>query len=451
MMEKILYLTTTTHPARKFLLFLLMLVPFLTAGQTVKKHQGPYISGIGVAGEATYYYYEGKHAGDHIRHGSFRFTLKNKDSDKRLFQTIEGNYEHNQKAGNWVYSINTRDFLRENAGLLSGNLTIKASYQNGIPHGRWEYQGAVRHRIRQGSGSVAFTPESKERFVVFFDRGMLVDSFLFESSLGGSMEGVMMKNGLYQGNWIIKENGLSTQYEFYHGVLISMQKLDLEDNVIEKQPYEDNERRIREFEKAQKSKTIEKLEFLPDTSDMLAVAGDEFAKKVLAVFFNDSYCLLQYVPGDAAYFYDKGKFINQLKGMRKQGFRNQVTPSNTALLGQLRQAERSISSSESSAKRMVQGKNQTDEIRSRLQLLSTLSSNASRFYCVANGLCQDYDFSESLKNSILRCQKQHGGVPAIPDGLKTRDEVLNYLLGQVNIWKRSASDAEEAIRKALGS
>lgn len=434
----------------KIVTLILLILGFQTIyAQQTRKYQGPYTSGTGNAGEATYFYYDGKKPGDQIRHGLFRYVMKFKDGDKRMMHTIEGSYKHGLMDGNWLYSLNTKDFIKEKDGLLYGSVVIKAVFSSGIPDGRWEYQATLRHRKSQGSGSVAFSKEVKENLTVNFKMGLLVDSFNFYSSSGISKQGFCNQMGIFDGECFSREEGIAKITVYKNGIQLAVKTLDSEDNVLTETPDKQNQQLHSLFQKAVAAKQTSTLDFTTDTSDLVSDKGSIMSGIIIQRLFNDNYCLINYIHGNTKVYYEKGILKNELKGLKTIEFKNQISENHALIIGRIKHMHGNIAKAEAEAIKASTGKTISKEATLKITQLKNQQLISAKYACIAGALVQNFIFENALSDACSTCEKKLGKLPVLPAEHKNREAMLSYLLQQQISLEKSALAANEFILKEL--
>ncbi|WP_114750330.1 hypothetical protein [Pleomorphovibrio marinus] len=218
-----------------FLFPLIFLKGILCYGQSETVYDGEY-EFKGKTGRATFEFREDVD-GNVIMHGFFNFERKEIDSlDQTLLTKFEarGNYEDNQKAGNWSFDqerhkVNLEDVIDFEviASLESEDIEIKASYKEGLPNGVWQYL----ENIFEG-GKVQERAKAED---INFDGGLMKGGIYYRSfydNFTQFIRGEINDNGYMHGEWslvYVKDSILISEVRNYeNGLLLGVVRRDLD-------------------------------------------------------------------------------------------------------------------------------------------------------------------------------------------------------------------------------
>jgi len=201
----------------------LLFISSLAFGQ-VLRYEGPYKNAQNEPGTATYSYLKDQKTGKQIKHGAFRYRVKIKNSQMRLYRNVNGEYENGWKTGLWDYSYTTKDYNSKNDGYYySYNVTLKANYERGWPEGEWLYTSVIKRRQKiKGNSQAKWTSYevmADTRVKLNYNMGELVDSLIFQE-LGQSVTAFMNQKGFMEGDFTIITDTSNLVVQFKDGFII---------------------------------------------------------------------------------------------------------------------------------------------------------------------------------------------------------------------------------------
>jgi len=201
----------------------LLLVSALVFGQALR-YEGFYKNAQNEPGTATYSYFKDLKTGKQIKHGAFRYRVKIKDSQKRVYRNITGEYQNGWKNGLWDYSYSTKDYNIKNDGFYySYNVTLKANYKHGWPEGEWLYTAVIKRRQKlQGNSKLDWTPYevvADTRVKLNYNMGELVDSLVIKRK-DRLISAFMDQKGFMKGDFITVTDTSKLVIQFKDGFII---------------------------------------------------------------------------------------------------------------------------------------------------------------------------------------------------------------------------------------
>lgn len=225
-----------------YFLFLLMTISSTAFPQNLKKYSGEYPSEYGTKGFATYTYYEDSKSGDYIKHGPFKYTIKEGNNYNAVFS---GNFKNGKRDGVWTYSITRLDDPADNV-FYTGTMQMTASYSNGYPTGTWTYSKSMKYRgkvqVIGGFKWTAYETQPPVTAAATFKDGILNGSMRIANDLGSVLiTGEFNKDGFMDKAWTFKENRTEKQMTFSNGILTSYTERGVADGKVIDREVDDEE------------------------------------------------------------------------------------------------------------------------------------------------------------------------------------------------------------------
>jgi hypothetical protein len=271
---------------RNLLILFVLALTVNVLGQKTLTFEGPFVNGMPFKATARYNYFLDQ-KGQQIKHGSFRYIVKEKTSDTRLMHNFSGNYSKGLKSGQWEYIIKSKDYIVDNQGFTeSAEIQMMASYSEGLPDGKWTFSANITKRKK-------VVVDSKEQWVNFqvvkhiyiianFKQGVLVDSLIIHDLKNGdSLYAFADENGFMQ-SLIFKKNGKISSDQLYEkGILISNNNVENKEfHMIKKNP---------------------NGSYFFDTLSLLKSPDFQIFTYLKDNFFNKAYFLYERIEGDAVF------------------------------------------------------------------------------------------------------------------------------------------------------
>lgn len=211
----------------KYILFVFgFLISFSIYGQKVLRYEGSYPNDKHETATANYSYYKDSKTGKNIKQGSFRYVVKIKSPDKRLYRNVTGEYQKGWKNGIWTYSYSTKDYNIKNDGYFyTISVNLEAYYENGWPHGEWNYTSFIKRRKGvRSQGKTKWAPYEiveNQRIRLNYEKGLLIDSLWIRNSFGKSIFVQMDSKGFLINDFKIEGGGQDMQNSYKQGFQIS--------------------------------------------------------------------------------------------------------------------------------------------------------------------------------------------------------------------------------------
>ncbi|MBN2745504.1 MAG: hypothetical protein JXR34_02175, partial [Bacteroidales bacterium] len=200
---------------------ILIFVNFNSYSQRTETYEGSFLSGKPYPSVVRYGYYLGAD-GKQIKHGSFRYLVKEKKEDMRMMHNFTGNYKHGQKEGKWEYTIKNKDIGNSQTKFLeSAEIQLFANYKDGVPDGKWIYKSYITKRkktIANGKEKfVDFQVIKNISIIINFSDGLLVDSAYILVNELDTIRFFADASGFVHGNY--RHSKTNEMLDFDHGLM----------------------------------------------------------------------------------------------------------------------------------------------------------------------------------------------------------------------------------------
>ena len=189
---------------RVFLISIFALAISFASAQKIERYEGTFPNNQHENATANYSYYKDAKTGKKIKQGSFRYTVRIKQPEKRLYRNITGEYDKGWKVGAWNYSYTTKDYNTNNDGYFyTYSVVLEANYDNGWPQGEWNYSAFVKRRksIRSNGRAKweAYEIVQDIKIRLNYNHGVLVDSLWIHNTMDKSIDLLMNQQGFLIG------------------------------------------------------------------------------------------------------------------------------------------------------------------------------------------------------------------------------------------------------------
>ncbi len=205
---------------RGFLISIVVFAISIANAQKVERYEGTFPNDQHEQATANYSFYKDAKTGQKVKHGSFRYSVRIKSPEKRLYRNVTGEYVDGWKNGLWTYSYNTKDYNTNNDGYFyTYNVVLEANYDNGWPQGEWNYKAFVKRRKSiRSNGRAKWEPYEIVQDIKIklnYNHGVLVDSLWIHDAKGKSIDFLMNKQGFLIGEQHVtsKVGQLNSRFE----------------------------------------------------------------------------------------------------------------------------------------------------------------------------------------------------------------------------------------------
>ncbi len=302
--------------------------------QKTERYDGDFYSGGKIKGSATYAFYKSNN--QTIKHGSFRFSAREKTDDWRFSHSISGNYKNGLKDGNWTYNYISKDFESDKTGFFfSYEIILEANYKDGMPDGQWKYKGIIEKykKIDQQNRTKKESPITVEKIFIeaTWNKGILVDSLIFLDSIGNYFVRVQLsENGILNGLFEIQKAGKSQSEVWENGILKLINTTT-----------EPKEEEQFTFYKKLKNPSLS-ISLIENTK--LNSNNNELKKLLIKYLFNDKYFLYRYVEGDQIIIKQQefGNYEVDIKGLIYYDLTPIMTPEEQSLIKNIEEKDEQL-------------------------------------------------------------------------------------------------------------
>ena len=211
------------------LTIVLLLSTILLSAQGVLRYEGPFPNASNEEGTANYSYYKNAETGKNVKHGAFRYKVKIKNTDSRVYRNISGTYKSGWKDGLWEYAYTTKDKRESDGYYYSYSINLTANYESGWPDGVWYYTSSVKRRRNNiERGVVKWFPYEimkDETMKLHFNHGVLVDS-LWKKGLHKSFSLLSDEKGFLNGTFEFITDTSNVTVDYLEGFPVKTSKPD---------------------------------------------------------------------------------------------------------------------------------------------------------------------------------------------------------------------------------
>ncbi len=206
------------------LLVVFVFASIFASAQDVLHYDGPFKNAENEAGEATYSFYVNAENGKQVKHGPFRYKVKLKKDDMRVYRNISGEYKSGWKDGTWEYVYTTKDKKEADGYYYSYNISMTANYDEGWPNGVWDYSSSIkRRRSNIIKGKKTWLPWEEvevSTMRVHYKHGLLIDS-IWKKCKHDSYSGYADDRGFMEGLFKVETDTTSIEIMYEDGFAVS--------------------------------------------------------------------------------------------------------------------------------------------------------------------------------------------------------------------------------------
>ncbi len=208
-------------------LSVILLLSLNLFSQKLLRYEGSFPNNRHEKATANYSYYIDGKSGQKVKHGSFRYLVKIKGNQNRLYRNITGEFKNGWKVGLWNYSVSAKDYNLKNDGwFYTVNIVMEGNYENGLPVGEWTYTSVVKRRKgKTVQGKKQWEPYEELQdmnIVLHYDKGLLVNSLVISDRLGISVSAMMDDKGFLTENFAIKTKEREIKLRYQEGFALSL-------------------------------------------------------------------------------------------------------------------------------------------------------------------------------------------------------------------------------------
>ena len=204
----------------KFVL-LLLVITHVGFSQNLKNYSGEYPNEFGSKGVATYTYYIDTKTSNYVKHGLFKYIMKQGNNYNAVFN---GSFKNGKRDGIWNFNITRLDDPSDNV-FYTGSITLTANYINGLPNGSWNYSNTMKYRgkvfipgggFRWGN----YISEPTVTVSANFKNGITIGAISIINGIGNYsiVKGSFNSNGFLDKAWTLRSAREEDEMTFDNGI-----------------------------------------------------------------------------------------------------------------------------------------------------------------------------------------------------------------------------------------
>jgi hypothetical protein len=404
----------------KFILVLMLLcIQYLSFSQKTERYNGDFYNGIKIKGSASYSYYDNADQ-KKVKHGSFRYSAREKTDTWRYSHGISGNYNHGLKDGKWVYALTSKDYEKDQKGYFYYyEVQLTSNYKDGLPEGRWKYTSKIsKYKITTEQGRLKNgVPEIIEDIdiTLHWKKGILVDSIIIIDSLNQIIKISMNSEGFLHGSYAVEKNGNLSEIEYEQGILMH----NTDHGITTKNP---EYLSYKTLKNPTESVSKQKNSLLDDTKNVIS-------KYIEKQIFNNNYFLYRYIDGDNL-LQRKGEFGDyqvKLDGLFYFQLSPILNPTEASIINTITGQYERAKEAERDLTLKLKSKPKDEALLKSKSELNHIISAFNKINCHIQTYQQYLSLDFVLKNGKSKCSALTNA-----GALKTRLDYLNVLKTQAD-------------------
>lgn len=355
------------------LLVVFVFASIIASAQDILRYDGPFENARHEKGTATYSYYKNAETGKLVKHGPFRYKVKIKDSKKRIYRNITGEYKSGWKDGTWEYSYTTKDLKKKDGYYYSYNVHMVANYDAGWPNGEWTYTASIKRRrnnvIMGKSSWLPYEVFDDVNMVAHFKHGLLVDS-LRRTSLQASYSMFCDNDGFLNGTFKFSSDTSNVTIVYQDGF------------AMEKIPFNKVDLQVDEYDYYQKYK--DNLNENGAALDTMTLTF--YPKSLNKSIYNDEYFNYRFIDGDQmVHFVGAHKTMNiRYMGLYKRSLSVFLTEEEQKLIQGIFAYQIETSRLRDACEKAYKKSDNDIELRKKLEQLKSLESTMKNYTCLVH-------------------------------------------------------------------
>jgi hypothetical protein len=401
------------------ILSILTFISIASFAQKTYSYEGPFVNGLPMKSEVRYSYYLDAR-GKQVKHGGFRYLVKEKIDDRRLNHNFSGSYANGLKDGDWDYVIKSRNYTVDAQGYYeSSEIQLDASYVKGVPHGEWNYYVRLSRRKKEVKNGKTrwLSPELTKdvKIKLHFNHGILVDSLIIKDALSHYNLDI----------WADNEG-------FVDGMLqLNMQDKPLQETYQKGVKKNSDEKKNQHLSFYLKHKSNASLCFHLDTSSVLGRKELKIKQYLLDNVFNTDYFLFYRIGGDKAFnLTSKGKIAKlNINGFYTIRVSACITDAQQKILSDIAYYSSKVALWDKRMAMEVQKSPLDKDLKKRSQSMHTHAQYSNKVLKAAQ-LSRRYFLPQELLNSSRKI------IGEVPVSIRDAKDVNAYLLAWLQEAKR---------------
>lgn len=376
---------------------LLLVLNLSIYSQQTVKFNGPFNNGLGIPATATYSYYVNTTLKKEVKHGNFRYTVREKDQNSRYSQSFSGSYEHGLKNGPWEYQINIKDFKKSSEDYYhTADIHLIANYVKGVPDGNWTYTANISKRGKYKAGKDdkwdAPIPIKNISIELKFNKGKVCDSLKITNNMGNSYLFLMNSNGMLDGVCEINQNGQLKLIEYVTGFEKST-KINSENEVLN--PY---------YTLYQNAKNKKNNAFKMDTLSFFDQADYTIGAILNDNIFNNEYFLFEKIEGDKSLTDEKGRYKPyKFNGLNYISLVNQLPANEMAYVQKIKSIDREIADKLEKCRIEIKKAKDKTELQKTETRLKIIQDESKRNICYTGYIQSSILLDEAILQASAKC------------------------------------------------
>ncbi len=434
----------------KQILIILSCITIIVNAQEISTYTGNYPTDLSAAGEATYSYYLGKY-NKKIRHGDFKYTLRQESNISKISYDVKGKYIHGLKSGTWTYKITLHDYLEHKLknDYSTGTIIFTAGYADGVPHGKWAY--SYNRKMRKLTASAnnridwqKFGPTINERITMVFNNGIIVDSFQIRRP-GYIVYGQCNWEGFYTGQWLTEQNGKQIIEEYNMGFLVHRETHDISSYTITDtlNNYNDFSGRLLLFDSLQRTEPaqLKHINFRIDTIQLLSVSGHPITQAVNDMIFNNPFLLFRSIEGDKL-------DAAHLKGLNILTISYQLTASEQEKLNTIHLLASQINKINNDLIKYTKDEQPITDVLTILNRISYFKRLSDKYICLADNYCSSAEMATGIAAAKKACANTINTIEPIP-AFSDKNKAMDYFIADLTSKKKQAEESFLLVKTKL--
>lgn len=429
---------------------------FLNA-QPLLKHQGKLQNGFTDAGDVTYTYRMDDKTREHIKHGTFRYTVKAREDQSRFNHYITGSFIDNLKDGTWSYKINQKDFrLQDRRLYTTGTVSLDASYTKGVPNGKWRYETALRNREgEKKQDRWTWGRYDTVRTVIVelnFTNGIITGPFYAKVEKEFEISGNFDENGFFHGEWIWSYPDSITTITWDHGIESGTVINDGEDNILHIEQHSHSINIIREYQllAAQGSEKIRDYPFSLDTVSLLSNSRYQLTGLLQNTVYHPQYFLHRQIGGDKTLYYDTQSYRMQqtIEGMYVINQKNRISATQVQHHNRIEVLIKRMETQMAYIYQMRRDGKLKRQAGEAIRLMEHNISQARKYACTGETLKLHLSLQDGLNAASVSCAYLGAFSEPLP-GFRTKEAALQHFVEKISALEKENHTQYNNIRKNM--
>ena len=436
---------------------ILLLSPIFLNAQPLQKHQGKLQNGFTEAGDVTYTYRIDEKTREHIKHGTFRYTVKAREDQSRFNHYITGNFVDNLKDGAWSYKINQRDFRLQHPKLYTtGTVSLDASFSMGVPNGKWRYETALRSREgEKKQDRWTWGRYDTVRTVIVelsFTNGIITGPFyaMFEKEF--EISGSFDENGFFHGEWVWSYPDSIITITWDHGLESGTVIKDSTGNILHIEQHDHSIKIIREYQllAAQRSEKVRDYPFSLDTVSLLSNPRYQLTGLLQNTIYHPQYFLHRQIGGDKTLYYDTQSYRMRqtITGLYVINQRNRISATQVQHYNRMEVLIKRMETQMAYIYQMRRDGKLKRQAGEAIRLMEHNISQTRKYACTGETLKLYLSLQDGLNAASVSCAYLGAFSEPLPD-FRTKEAALQHFVEKISALEKENHTHYSNIRKNM--